>query len=291
MDLSIIILNYKQKGLVKQCIKGILAARPNLDYEIIVVDNNSGDGCLEAVRELFRPNEEVTSENLSILDKVKPALPNLLTIQAENNGGFAVGNNLGIRQSNGKYVLILNPDVAIVAGGLEKMVDFMNQHEKIGMVGPKLINPDGSIQESCRRFPSWPVPFFRRTILGRLPQGRRMLDYYLMEDWDHGSNRPVDWLFGACLLVRRVALEKVGLFDERFFMYFEDLDLCRRFWEDNFQVYYFSDVEMVHYHQKLSAEKSGVLGVFSKAGRIHIFSGLKYFAKYFGAKLPNREKI
>jgi len=218
-------------------------------------------------------------------------LPNLLTIQAENNGGFAVGNNLGIRQSNGKYVLILNPDVAIVAGGLEKMVDFMNQHEKIGMVGPKLINPDGSIQESCRRFPSWPVPFFRRTILGRLPQGRRMLDYYLMEDWDHGSNRPVDWLFGACLLVRRVALEKVGLFDERFFMYFEDLDLCRRFWEDNFQVYYFSDVEMVHYHQKLSAEKSGVLGVFSKAGRIHIFSGLKYFAKYFGAKLPNREKI
>ena len=109
-----------------------------------------------------------------------------------------------------------------------------------------------------------------------------------MKDFDHLTNKEVDWLFGACLLIRKSFLEKIGLLDERFFMYFEDLDLCRRFWHQGYKVVYFSQVEMVHYHQRLSAEKGGVLGIFSRGGRIHIASGIKYFAKYLGVKLPNR---
>ncbi|OGY45808.1 MAG: hypothetical protein A3J62_03720 [Candidatus Buchananbacteria bacterium RIFCSPHIGHO2_02_FULL_38_8] len=288
MDLSIIILNYKQKGLVKQCIKGILAANPALDYEIIVVDNDSQDGCLEAVKELFKARIEAPLSTPSLLKKLESPLPPLVTIQSEQNGGFANGNNLGIKKAQGKYVMILNPDIAIVSSVLEKMVKFMEEYPQVGIIGPKLINPDGSIQDSCRRFPSWPIPILRRTILGKLPSARKRLDYYLMKDKTHHGNQTVDWLFGACLLIRKSVLDKIGLFDERFFMYFEDLDLCRRCWENNFQVYYFSEVEVVHYHQRLSAEKSGVLGVFDKAGRIHLLSGMKYFAKYLGAKLPNR---
>lgn len=288
MDLSIIILNYKQKGLVKQCIKGILSARPQLKYEVIVVDNNSQDGCLFAVKELFKSSSAPPLTTPSLLAKLEPSLPPLITIQAKQNLGFAAGNNLGIKKAQGKYVLILNPDIAVVARGLEKMIEFMENHSQIGIIGPKLINPDGSVQDSCRRFPNWPIPLFRRTIFGQLPRAKKILRHYLMADWNHESNAPVDWLFGACLLIRKSALDKIGLFDERFFMYFEDLDLCRRFWEAGFSVYYFAEVEMVHYHQRLSAEKSGILGIFDQATRIHLLSGLKYFAKYLGVRLPNR---
>ncbi len=288
LDLSIIILNYKQKGLVKQCVKGILAARPQFNYEIIVVDNNSQDDCLKEIKEVFKPAPQLPLTTPSLLSKLEPKLPPLLTIQAKENQGFAAGNNLGLKKARGRYILILNPDIAVVAGGLEKMVSFMDKDETVGITGPKLINPDGSIQDSCRRFPTWPVPLFRRTIFGRLPTAKKSLGRYLMTDFDHESNLAVDWLFGACLLLRKSVLEKIGLFDERFFVYFEDLDLCRRCWEGGFKVYYFSTAEMVHYHQRLSAEKSGIFGVFGRAGRVHILSGLKYFAKYLGVKLPNR---
>jgi len=288
MDLSIVILNYKQKGLVKQCVKGILAAAPKLKYEVIVVDNDSRDGCLRAVRGLFETESPAPFTTPSLLKKLESPLPPLVTIQSNQNKGFAGGNNLGIAKARGKYVMIMNPDIAIVAAGLEKMVEFMENNARVGIIGPKLINPDGSIQDSCRRFPSLPMPIFRRTFLGKLPLAKEKLDYYLMKDFNHSRSAPVDWLFGACLLIRRSVLEKIGSFDERFFVYFEDLDFCRRCWEKDFQVYYFAEVEMVHYHQRLSAEKSGILGIFDKAGRVHLMSGLKYFAKYLGAKLPNR---
>ena len=288
MDLSIIILNYKQKGLVKQCIKGILDSRIELNYEIIVVDNNSKDSCLESVENSFKPTPLRPMQTPSLLNKLEPKLPPLITIQSKENNGFASGNNLGIKKAKGKYVLILNPDIAIVSGGLEKMVSFMEKNTEIGILGPKLINPDGSIQDSCRRFPSWPIPLYRRTMLGKLPIAKKALSYYLMGDWNHATNAPVDWLFGASLLMRKSVLDSIGLFDERFFMYLEDLDLCRRCWEKGFKVFYFADIEMIHYHQRLSAEKAGVLSIFSKAGRVHLISGIKYFGKYLGVRLPSR---
>ncbi|OGY46286.1 MAG: hypothetical protein A2663_00275 [Candidatus Buchananbacteria bacterium RIFCSPHIGHO2_01_FULL_46_12] len=288
MDLSIVILNYKTKGLLKQCLKGIVAAQPRLEYELIVVDNNSGDGSLEMVKEMFLPPPPVNDLQPS-LPLIKPlALPAIKTIQADYNGGFAFGNNLGIKIAAGRYVMILNPDIAVVSEALEKMTAYLDDNPSVGMIGPKLINPDGSVQYSCRRFPGKFIPFYRRTIFGKLPLTKKALDYYLMNDFDHQTSREVDWLFGACLILRKSFLEKTGLFDERFFMYFEDLDLGRRFWEAGFKVAYFADVEMVHYHQRLSAEREGILGLFSRGGRIHSASGIKYFAKYLGAKLPPR---
>lgn len=266
MKLSIIILNYKQKGLVKQCIKGIYQSKIRVPFEILVVDNHSEDGCLEMVREFY---------------------PEVRGISIDKNRGFAYGNNRGIEKSRGEYILILNPDIAIVEGAVEEMIRFLDHHPKVGIIGPKLIHPDGTIQYSCRRFPTILTPLYRRTFFGKLPFAKKHIASYLMKEWDHQEARDVDWLFAACILVRREALEKVGYFDDRFFLYYEDLDLCRRFWERGYEVWYLPKVELVHYHQRLSANRQGFFSLCYRPTRIHIISAIKYFLKYFGAKLPH----
>ena len=107
-----------------------------------------------------------------------------------------------------------------------------------------------------------------------------------MKDWNHESNSTVDWLFGACLMVKKSALDKVGMLDDRYFMYMEDLDWCRRFWEKGFEVWYVADAEVIHYHHRESADGIGVAGLFKKSGRTHFISWLKYYFKYLGKKLP-----
>lgn len=286
MDVSIVILNYKQRGLVKQCIKGIVVAQPQLAYEIIVVDNASHDGTLEMAKKLFEVSPDIPQPVLLILPR--QIIPPILTIQTGSNDGFAVGNNAGIKQASGKYVMIMNADIAVVPGAIEQMFLYMESHGDIGILGPKLINPDGTVQSSCRRYPHFLTPFYRRTFFGQLPFARKELDRYLMADFDHEKTVDVDWFFGACLFVRKSVFEKIGLFDERFFMYFEDLDLCRRTWQAGYRITYLTTVEMVHYHQRLSAERGGLFGLFSKGGRIHVASGIKYFAKYLGVPLPKR---
>ncbi|MFA6321880.1 MAG: glycosyltransferase family 2 protein [Candidatus Buchananbacteria bacterium] len=285
MDISIILLNYKSKELIKQCLKGVVLSQPQLDYEIIVVDNDSDDGCLEMVNNLFS-REYI--QRFRLANGKELVVPPIVTMQSKVNGGFAYGNNLGIKAAKGKYVMILNSDIAIVSGVIEKMYHYLEHNESVGMIGPKLIYPDGTIQYSCRRFPNTFVPLYRRTIFGKLPFAQNSVNQYLMIDIEHDKTIPVDWLFGACLLIRQSILVKVGLFDERFFMYFEDLDLCRRFWENKSQVVYFPEVVLVHYHTRFSAEREGILGVFKLGGRIHLISGIKYFLKYFGIKTPGR---
>ncbi len=267
MKLSVIILNFHSAGLVKQCLKGLSSANLKLDYEIIVVDNASHDGCLEAVARDWPKAQRV-------------ALP--------VNRGYAAGNNAGLRAATGEYILILNPDIAVLPGALETLVECMDQNPNVGLAGPRLVNPDGSLQYSSYRFPRVYLPLFRRTPLGKLGPIHRWLKHYQMEDWDHRSNRPVDWLLGACLLARRSALERVGLLDERYFLYVEDTDWCRRFWEAGFEVWYVSKVEIVHYHERLSAQAS-VGAILKRITWIHISSWLKYFLKW-GLKVPHYDQ-
>ncbi len=258
MDLSIIILNYKTSGLVRQCLRGIVEAKARLDYEILVVDNNSSDGCL---------------------DWVKNNYPSVKTIDLSTNRGYSAGNNEGLRRAKGRYVLLLNPDVTVFEGSLESMVEFMEKNPKVGLAGPRLNNPDGSLQYSSYTWPSFWLPLVRRTWLGLLPWFKPSLVKYQMMDWDHLSERPVDWLLGACLIARAAAVERVGLLDERFFLYVEDTDWCRRFWQNGWQVYYLAKVELVHFHERLSAQANfGAL--FKKITWIHISSWFKYFLKW-----------
>lgn len=268
MLLSIVILNYKTLGLIKNCLKAIKELNWNFSYEIIIVDNCSNDGSAEYIK-----------ENLF---EVK-------LIESPKNLGFGGGNNLGIKEAQGKYVMVLNPDILILNNAVDKMIAFMEKNLSAGLVGPKLLNPDGSLQYSCSRFPDWYLPFYRRTILSNTKKGKKWVDHYLMKDWDHQSNQKVDWLYGACLLVRQSALEKVGLFDqENYFMYMEDLDWCRRFWENNYEVWYLSEAEVIHFHQRDSADSSGITGIFKKSGRIHLKSFLKYCLKFRGKPLPRK---
>lgn len=268
MQLSIIILNYKTKGLVKQCIRNVQVSTNGFaclpvgrDYEIIVVDNNSNDGIKQMIDEKF---------------------PNVKFVQTGANLGFAAGNNAGMRIAKGKYILILNPDVTVLNNSLEKMVKYMEENSEVGIAGPKLINPDGSYQISCRTFQDPKLILYRRTPLGLLPFAQKQLKKHLMLDFDHNQIKEVDWFLGACMLIRKSALDQVGLFDERFFMYLEDMDLCRRFWQKGYKVVYLADIEVVHLYERASANDSWNFLKLNKLTRIHIHSGIKYFLKYQG---------
>lgn len=254
VKLSIIILNYKTAGLVKYCLKGLYNLKFIFTYEVIVVDNNSGDNIEAILKNDFR--------------EVK-------FIPAAKNQGFAAGNNLGITQARGELIMLLNPDIAVLAGSVEKMMTFLDSHQAVGMVVPKLLNPDRSLQYSTWRFPTLLMPIYRRTFLGRTNKARQVLDWYLMKDKDHDIDQPIAWALGACMLVKRRAIEEVGLLDERYFLYVEDTDWCRRFWQAGWQVYYLAESKMVHYHMRESAEK-----FFSRLNFIHLTSWLKYFWKF-----------
>jgi len=265
MKLSIIILNYKSLGLVKNCLKAIKDLSLDLNYETIVVDNNSKDDSVKYIEENYF---------------------DVKLIKSAKNMGFSGGNNLGIRQAQGEYVLILNPDILVLSKAIETMIEFMDQHPQAGICGPKLINPDGSLQYSCSRWPDWHLPFYRRSYFSRTKIAQNWIDNYLMKDWNHKTDSPIDWLFGACLMIRQVAIKEVGLLDERYFMYMEDLDWCRRFWGKNWEVWYLPQAEVIHYHHRESAIGFGLSGLFKKSSRVHLASWLKYYLKYFGKKLP-----
>ena len=228
-EISIIILNYQTKGLLRQSLKGIMQANLDLEYEIIVVDNASSDGSAEMVADEFSQ---------------------VRLIRTKKNNGCAAGNNLGIRVAQGRYILLLNPDVVVFPKTIEKMYEFMENHLRAAVAGPKLVNANGTIQYTSYRFHNFLTPLYRRTFLGKLPFGKRELRRFLMQDWDHQTNREVDWLQGSCLMVRRSAIDEIGLIDERFFMYFEDTDWCRRFKKSGWQIYYLADVKMAHYYRR-----------------------------------------
>ena len=263
---SIIIVNYNQKNFLKVCIKGILKVAPKLDYEIIVVDNAS------------------TDKSQELLLNLKSQISNLKIILNERNLGFAGGCNTGIKKARGKYILILNPDIVVLENSIEKLYQFMEENKNVGIAGPKLLNPDKTIQPSCYRYPVWYIPILRRTFLGNFSWAKKKLDYYLMTDFNHLEIKEVDWLLGACLMLRKEMIDQIGLFDERFFLYFEDVDLCRRAKMAGWKVVYFPPSEMFHYYQRASASQSRIFSLFSKITWIHIFSGIKYFLKWHRKK-------
>ncbi len=271
MDISIIILNYKSRGLALNCIKSIKeadfsspllakeGARGRLKYEIIVVDNNSEDSI----------NEILTWQ-----------YPDIKFIQNKRNLGMGAGNNVGIRQARGDYIVIMNPDTIAFTDTFKKMYDFMQANPEVGIAGPQQFYPNKTIQDSCYRWHSLLTPVYRRTPLGKFKFGQKDLDRFLMKDFDHQSTKEVDWLLGSFLFCRAKALEKVGLYDERYFMYFEDTDLCRRFWQKDWKIVYCPEAKLIHNHIRQSAEDPWYKFLWNKATRYHIASWLKYLRKW-----------
>lgn len=269
MDISIVILNYKSKGDTLNCIKSIKEANWNsLRYEVIVVDNNSED---------------------SIGQILAWQYPEIIFIQNDVNIGMGSGNNSGIRRANGDYIIVMNPDTIAFVDTFRKLFGYMQNNFKVGVVGPQQINPDQTIQDSCYRWPGLMVPFYRRTFLGKLRFAQKYLHHYLMKDFNHLFEKKVDWLLGSFLFCRAEALKDVGLFDERYFMYFEDTDLCRRFWEKDWQVVYYPEAKIIHNHARQSAQDPWYKFFINQMARHHIISWLKYLNKW-GLKIPEFNK-
>ena len=263
MDLSIIIVNYKSKEKLKACLESIKKDDlGSLEYEIILVENNSGDDL---------------SDILSFSSDVK-------LILSKRNLGMGKGNNLGIKAAAGEYILVLNPDTVLKSPTIKPLLSFMKENNKIGLVAPKLFYPDGSLQLSCAKFPSFFVPILRRTFLGDYFKGIR--DRFTMSNFDHNSVKEVDWLMGSCLLFKREIDLGDGemfrpLFDERYFMYFEDIDLAREFKKRGLKRIYYSEAIVIHNHSRESAKHAWYIAIFKdKLTWVHIASWFKYFIKW-----------
>lgn len=259
-DINITIVNWKMKDEIKKCLETLYEDIAGSGIKIIIniVDNSGNiDGVKQMLEEKF---------------------PEAKYIDSGGNIGFGKAQNLGLKAVQAEYYLPLNPDIEFIKGGrvFEKLIKFMRENYSAGIIAPKLLNTDNSIQESCYRFPRFFSQIFRR-----LGFNKKAVDYYLMRDFDHNSTVAVDWVMGSFMFVRSELAEKTGFFDDRYFMYFEDCDWCRRAWISGFKVYYANDIIVKHAHKRDSAAGSPIMAVLKNpVARIHIKSWLKYFLKW-----------
>lgn len=261
MKLSVIILNYNHKYFPRLAVEALEKSRVDFPFEIIVVDNDSRD--------------EVS---MGFLEKAH-AEKRIVLVKSPRNVGFGRGNNLGAAHAKGKYILFHNPDVTVEPDSLQKMVDYLERHLDIGILGPKLVYSSGKIQESCRRNMTLGDQILKRTFLGRLPFFRHRVSKYLMEDFDHDKIQDVDLITGAAMMMPRTAYDKVGGFDPRYFLFMEDFDLCRMVKKAGYRVVYFPEAVLMHYHKRLS-EGSFLKLLTRKVFWLHVSSALKYFWKW-----------
>ncbi len=262
---SFITVCYRTPNMIRMLLRGFEKAGLAFPYEYILVNNAPGDGTSEMVRELF---------------------PWVTVIDSPGNVGYGVGNNLGLKAAQGEYVMIVNPDIVVFSGELEKLVAEADRKPEVGIFGPKLLNPNRTPQRSFYRFPDYLIPVYRRTPLGSLPWGKKAIDRYLMKDVEPSETIEVDWVLGGAQLIRRQVLDDLGGLDERYFMYFDDVDLCRSAWAKGWRVAYVPHAWLVHFHQRES-DTGSVFGVlFNRTTRVHIASAVKYFWKYRGVPWP-----
>jgi len=268
-DLSIVIVNWNVRDLLRRCLQSLnpkfqWANGQNhigsfvighLTIEIIVVDNASTDGSVEMVRQEF---------------------PGVKLIASETNLGYTGGNNLGIKSSQGRYVLLLNPDTEVVGDALSKMVAYMDAHPTVGALGPQLLNSDGSIQSSRRRFPTLSTAFVESTVIQQWWPDNRILRRYYVHDQPDDAISEVDWVTGACILLRREAVEQVGLLDDEFFMYSEELDWCRRAHDAGWKVIYLPTAQVIHHEGKSSEQVMLFRHIRFQCSKI------RYFRKHHG---------
>jgi GT2 family glycosyltransferase len=223
--ISLCIVSWNVRDDLTACLESVGAAARGCQAETIVVDNASSDGTVERLRECF---------------------PQLRLIVNADNRGFAAATNQAMAAARGDDLLLLNPDTVLPAGGLAELVACADAHPQAGIVAPRLANPDGSLQYSCRRFPSRSAALFRHTVLGRLFPNNRWSAEYTMAGWAHDALREVDWVSGACMLVRRALYARIGPLDEGFFWGSEDVDYCYRMHQAGYKVLYTPTPVIVH---------------------------------------------
>ncbi len=257
-DLGIVILNYNTRDLLRECLRTLAATR-GVGAETIVVDNASRDGSVTMLRAEF---------------------PHIRLIASEKNGGYAYGNNLALKEflarpNPPRAIMLLNTDTLVPPDALRGLMDFLDAHPDAGLVGPKLVRADGSLDLACRRsFPTPEISFYRMLGLSKLFPKSRRFGRYNLTYLDENETAQVDSVVGAAMLIRTTALMQAGLLDEAFFMYGEDLDLALRIKQKGWNVYYYPAVQILHYKRESSKQSKKAQVEFYRA--MYIFYDKHY---------------
>ena len=255
MKLSIIIVSWNVKKDLTNCLESIKSNLPKEAFEIIVVDNKSSDGTVETIKKNF---------------------PEVIIIANNRNLGFAAANNQGIKKSCGDYLLLLNPDTIVLPASLDILVQYMDKNPDVGICGPQLLNENGTIQFSARRFPTFRGALYRHTVFRHLRIFKAEYKKWLMKDFDHKIQKEVDQVMGAALLIKKAVIDSIGFMDETFFMYYEEVDLCYRAKQSGWRVAFVPDAKITH----LGGKSSGQIPVEKRI--MMLASLIKFFRKHRG---------
>ena len=280
IDLSVVIVSWNVCDLLRRCLHSVLGARP-------LVTGNEQD------RARFRPVppefsiEVVVVDNASTddsVDMVRTEFPRVRMIANDDNRGFPAASNQGIAIAGGRYVLLLNPDTEVVGRALSVMITFADAHLDVGIVAPQLLDPDGSVQSSRRRFPTLATALFESTWLQPYAPRRLLKRYHVLDQADDAT-LDVDWVTGAALMARRQAIEQVGPLDEGFFMYSEELDWCRRFRDAGWRVVYLPSAQIIHHEGKSSEQVVPARHMYFQTSKV------RYFRKHHGTTVTEALRL
>jgi len=250
-DLAVVVVNHNAGGYLSRCLATVLANTGDAEVEVVVIDNASSDWSVVEARGAF---------------------PQVEVIETGTNRGFAAGVNVGIAATTAPFVFVLNPDTEIWEGTLERFVKLARERPRAGAIGPMIRNTDGSIYPSGRRVPSVGVAV-GHALLGSFWHANPFSRRYRLAGWDRSTEREVDWISGSAFLVRREALDEIGVLDEQFFLYAEEVDLFKRLREGGWQVLFTPELEVVH--------EGGVsTGSSRRMHLIHSRSVYRYFEKH-----------
>lgn len=250
--LSIVIVNFETPDYTLDCIRSVYKNPPSCNFEVLLIDNGSTDRSLELVRARW---------------------PEVVCIETGQNLGFARANNLGINNAQGEFILLLNSDTKILDNSLDRMLEYLMANSEVGAIGPRQLDGHGKLQLSWGSFPTLVSEVLRKLIHHRLSINDLKIRDYLEERYAGASE--VDWVSGSCLMARRKALFGAGLFDGHFFMYFEDIDLCRRIADDGWKIHFISDITVIHYGG-VSARKN-ILNVLVEYRHSQLYFTRKYY--------------
>jgi len=253
IDISVVIVGWNAKHYLELCLESLAKVPPRRSMEVLVVDNASTDGSVEMIEAKF---------------------PWVKLIKSSENLGFSKGNNVAIRQAQGRYIALVNPDVIVFPGCLDGLADFLDQNPKVGNVGPRVFNPDMTMQSTCRRFPTLWNNFCSTTRLESLFKGNRFFAGEHMFYFPHDRTLAVDVIVGCFSMIRREAFETVGLLDEGLFMYGDDVDWCRRARDAGWEVMFYPGGQAIHDRGKTTAPYPVRFAVAQQKSVLH------YWTKY-----------
>jgi len=257
-DLSIVVVSYNCRDRLTELLRSIYEYTKSISFEVIVIDNASEDGADKSVKGQF---------------------PQVRFIQNRENRWLRPAMNQGIRESNGRYILLLNPDTRLLTPeGLGKMLQYMDRHPEIGILGSKLINPDGSIQQDCQRFPGLGWAFCHSFFINQIWPQNPLRQRWQYQGWDRNDTRAVDTISGACMMVRKDVFERVGLLFEGSQIYWEEAELCRGARKAGWLTVHFADTEILHYWRQggVSVSSRSILQTAMEQSMLY------YYRKYYG---------